>query len=63
MLDWPALFTALGLVLIVEGLLPFISPDKARKAYFTAAQLPGEKLRLFGLASIIIGLVILWFIR
>lgn len=61
MLDWTALLSAVGLVLILEGLLPFISPTTSHKVFEAASKLTEKELRVMGLGSIILGLLVLLF--
>ena len=63
LLMWYEVFTALALVLVIEGLLPFISPHGYRKAVIQLAQLPLKNIRLVGLVSMLIGILILYGIR
>ena len=59
-MDWSqAFWSALALVLILEGLLPFISPSNWREAMARIAQLRDGQIRFFGLLAIVAGLVIL----
>lgn len=53
------LLLALALMLVIEGLLPFISPRIWRETFRRATELGDGQLRFVGLTSIIIGLVIL----
>jgi uncharacterized protein YjeT (DUF2065 family) len=62
-MDWSDLLSAVALVMVIEGLLPFASPRGSRRAMITLAQLPDEKLRTAGLVSMIVGLLLLWFAR
>ncbi|MGW8368868.1 MAG: DUF2065 domain-containing protein [Gammaproteobacteria bacterium] len=62
-MNWGDLFTALALVLIIEGLMPFANPGGMRRTMAMLAQMDDSRLRRFGLISIIIGLVLLYFIR
>ena len=55
-----ALLTALALVLLIEGLLPFLSPGGWKKMFSQLLQLQDGQLRFFGLASMLLGLTILW---
>jgi uncharacterized protein YjeT (DUF2065 family) len=50
---------ALALMLIFEGILPFVSPAWWRKAFERALQLTDGQLRFVGLASMVAGLVAL----
>ncbi|WP_044409058.1 DUF2065 domain-containing protein [Thiomicrospira microaerophila] len=54
------LITAIALVFIFEGLLPFLFPKFWQRIMSQASQLPENHLRLTGLASLMIGLIILW---
>jgi len=53
------LLGALALVLVIEGLLPFLSPGAWRAAFERATQLSDGQIRFFGLTSIVIGLLLL----
>ena len=50
---------ALAIVLVIEGLLPFISPKKWRTAFQQILTMSDGQIRFFGLCSIVIGLVAL----
>lgn len=54
------LWAALGLVLVFEGLFPFISPGGWRRSFLRLLQLQDGQLRFFGLCSILGGLMTLW---
>ncbi len=62
-LDWNALWTALALVLVLEGLLPFLAPGAFRRSMAQVAQMPDRPLRVFGLISMLIGLLLLYGVR
>ncbi len=51
--------TALALMLVIEGLLPFISPRGWRGVFEKLLQLTDGQIRFYGLASIGIGLLLL----
>jgi uncharacterized protein len=53
-------FAALCLVLVIEGLLPFIAPKVWRETMSKAIQLNDGQLRMVGLLSIVIGLISYW---
>jgi uncharacterized protein len=55
-------WAACALVLVIEGLLPFISPGLWRRTFMQLLQLQDGQLRFFGLCSIALGLVTLWFV-
>ncbi|MDR9497556.1 MAG: DUF2065 domain-containing protein [Hydrogenovibrio sp.] len=60
-MDVSLLLSALALVLILEGLLPFVAPGVWRRTMAELVTLDNGKLRLMGLASLSIGLLLLWF--
>lgn len=53
------LLGALALMLVLEGLLPFLSPGRWRKVFEQALRLTDGQLRFFGLSSILAGLLVL----
>ncbi|MDH3514380.1 MAG: DUF2065 domain-containing protein [Gammaproteobacteria bacterium] len=60
---WHELWIALALLLILEGVLPFLSPDSVRKALAAIHQLSDSQLRFAGLTSMLIGVVLLYIIN
>jgi len=55
------LWLALALVLVLEGLLPFLSPKGWRRMFSQILQLSDGQIRFFGLCSMGIGLLcLLW---
>jgi len=61
-LNWHDLFTAIALLLILEGLLPFASPESLKKMYQSILETPENSLRMIGLGSIVAGLVLLYIV-
>lgn len=59
---WDSLLSACALVLVIEGLLPFLSPGGWRRFFEQAIRLSDGQIRFLGLTSIIIGsgLLALW---
>lgn len=53
------LLAACALVLVFEGILPFVAPQAWRRAFQTLTELPDEKLRVIGLVSMAAGLILL----
>ena len=51
---------ALGLVLILEGLLPMISPSRWRSLFEQMLQLQEGQIRFFGMLMVVFGLVVFW---
>ena len=54
---------ALALMLVLEGVLPFIAPNLWRETFRKITQMSDGQIRFVGLSSMIVGLVILWFAR
>jgi uncharacterized protein YjeT (DUF2065 family) len=57
------IFLAMGLMLVFEGLLPFIAPQAWRETFKRMIQLKDGQLRFVGLLSIIGGLLLIIFSR
>ena len=60
---WSEILTALALVLVIEGLLPFASPGRYRQMVAEIVRLSDNHIRIAGLVIIVIGLVLLFLIR
>ena len=56
-------FVAVGLVFIFEGMILFISPKRLKQVLKLINDFSEKKIRLIGLFSIIIGLIIISLIR
>jgi uncharacterized protein len=56
------LLAACALALVIEGLLPFISPSTWRQVFMHAAQMRDDQIRLWGLGSMLAGLGLLLFV-
>ncbi len=63
MIAWTELFSALALVLIIEGVMPFISPKGWRQTMQQASRLEDKTLRGIGFASMLLGVVLLFLMR
>jgi uncharacterized protein YjeT (DUF2065 family) len=53
------LLMALALMLVIEGLLPFLAPKLWRETFQRLMQLSDGQIRFFGLTSMIVGLLLL----
>jgi uncharacterized protein YjeT (DUF2065 family) len=53
------LLAALGLMLIVEGLMPMVSPPSWREAMRRIASLRDGQIRFMGLAAVLAGVALL----
>lgn len=56
---WHDLTVAVALLLVVEGILPFASPGALRRALETLYRMNDNQLRVAGLTSMLIGLLLL----
>ena len=54
---------ALALMLILEGVLPFIAPNLWRDTFRKITQMSDGQIRFIGLSSMIVGLLILWWVN
>lgn len=52
-------WTALALVLVIEGLLPFVSPVSWRRVFTQMVQLRDGQIRFFALVCIMSGIAML----
>jgi hypothetical protein len=59
-LDGDTFWTAVALVLVLEGVFPFLSPGGWRRTFLRLLELRDGQLRFFGLCSMVIGLLVLW---
>jgi uncharacterized protein len=57
------LWTALALVLVIEGALYALFPDGMKRAAARALAVPPQTLRLTGLAAACAGVVLVWLVR
>jgi len=57
------LLAAFALMLILEGLLPFLAPQAWRNAFRRVTEMQDGQIRFIGLSSIIMGLVLLMVTR
>ena len=56
---WENFLSAIALMLILEGMLPFLSPQTWREAFRKLIEINDQQIRFVGLTSMIIGLVLL----
>ncbi|KAF0190473.1 MAG: hypothetical protein FD165_2706 [Gammaproteobacteria bacterium] len=60
---WHDLLVALALMLVIEGIFPFANPSAMRRALAEFALINDRGLRLTGLASMVVGVVLLYVVR
>ena len=57
------LLMALALMLVIEGLLPFLAPRLWRETFRRLMLLTDGQIRFFGLTSMLAGLILLFIAR
>jgi uncharacterized protein YjeT (DUF2065 family) len=60
---WQELLVALSLVLIIEGILPFLYPNRWKELAAMAAAVDDKTMRIIGFSSMALGLLILQLAR
>ncbi len=60
---WQDLLRAFALMMVLEGLMPFIAPERWREVLVRVAGSDPRMLRMFGGALMLSGLVLLHFLR
>jgi uncharacterized protein YjeT (DUF2065 family) len=60
--DSDTLWAAFGLMLIFEGIMPFLSPQGWRDKMAQLLVLQDGQIRFFGLVCIMVGLLMLWWL-
>jgi len=60
---WNELWIAVALVLVIEGIVPFLSPDTVRRMVVSMAQMDNRSMRIAGLLSMLAGLGLLYLVH
>lgn len=60
---WTELLSALALVLILEGILPFACPEWLKRMLLAASQADNASLRLAGVSCMLLGALLLHLVR
>ena len=55
-----SLLTAIALMLIIEGILPFVAPATWRETFARLVRMADGQIRFIGLSSMVVGLVLLF---
>ena len=61
-LDGDTLWAAFGLMLIFEGIMPFVSPQGWRDKMAQLLVLQDGQIRFFGLVCVVVGILMLWWL-
>lgn len=57
------LLAALGLFLVLEGMAPFLNPQGVKRAFTRLLEVRDRELRIAGLGSMLVGIIILFLVR
>lgn len=57
------LLTATALMLVLEGLLPFLAPGMWRETFRRLIAMSDGQIRFVGLTSMLVGVLVLFFVR
>ena len=60
---WNDLLSAIALMLVLEGLLPFISPKNFREKMLVMLQMNDSQIRFASLTAMVIGVFLLYIVR
>ncbi len=60
---WETLLSALALLLVIEGIAPFLNPSGVRRLLLMVNQMDDMSLRIAGLVSMLLGLALLYIVH
>ena len=60
---WESLLSAFCLMLVIEGIMPFLYPRRWRQLVATLANVDDKSLRLIGLVTMLVGVGLLYMLR
>lgn len=60
---WDSLWVAIALLLVIEGVWPFLDPNGMRKSLLLLAQQDSRTLRIIGLFSMLGGVTLLYLVN
>ncbi|MDH3416570.1 MAG: DUF2065 domain-containing protein [Gammaproteobacteria bacterium] len=60
---WTEILTACALLLVLEGILPFVGPNRYKQLVAQIVRLSDNQLRAAGLTAMVAGLGLLFFVR
>ena len=60
---WHDLWVALALVMVIEGVWPFLNPESLRRTMITVARQNDRTLRSLGFVSMVSGVMLLYFVN
>lgn len=60
---WHDLLAALALVMVIEGIFPFLNPRAMRNLMRTMSDMSDRSLRTSGLVSMVLGVIMLYLVN
>ena len=60
---WTELLSAIALVFILEGIMPFLNPNWIKRVFLAASQMDNTSLRFVGVSSMLLGVILLYIVR
>jgi uncharacterized protein YjeT (DUF2065 family) len=60
---WHELWIAMALVLVIEGVMPFLSPHGYKNMMASVSRMSDKSIRTAGLASMVIGVILLYLVN
>jgi uncharacterized protein YjeT (DUF2065 family) len=60
---WNDLLSALALMLVLEGLLPFLSPKGFREKMLVMLQMNDNQVRFASLTAMLLGVILLYVVK
>ena len=60
---WNDLWVAMALMLVLEGIVPFLSPDTLRRMLVTLIQMDNRSMHIAGLISMLAGVALLYLVH
>lgn len=60
---WENLLSAFALLLVIEGIAPFLNPAGVRRLFLMINQMDDTSLRIAGLVSMLLGLTLLYIVH
>lgn len=62
-MNWNDLLAALALVLVIEGILPFMNPARYKSTMMQMGEFPEKTIRAIGFGSMFAGILFLYLVR
>ena len=60
---WSVLLSAIALVFVIEGIMPFLSPAIWRRTLISITDMEDGSLRIMGFISMFFGILLLYLVR